>query len=166
MQRCSTRLPQQDFQQDSLSLLSHSGTTLRFIVCLQNSASRLSPHRGGGDAALLPDLDPVERARKTTATAACRLHQHFFEISRSYRHCRQRRAKCLPFVRGGGHASERVSEVGKSNISSSNKLQGPKTTSRARIENCRRRYERGACISLNMSLAVIACLSDFFFFSF
>lgn len=58
----------------------------------------------------------------------------------------------------------RESEVGKSNISSSNTRRGPKTTSRARIENCRRRYERGACISLNMSLAVIACLSDFFFF--
>lgn len=49
----------------------------------------------------LPDFGPVERVRKTTATAACQLHQHFCEISRGYRHRRQRRAKCLRFVRGG-----------------------------------------------------------------
>lgn len=43
----------------SLSLsVSHSGTTPLLIVCTKNPASRLSPHRSGGDAAPLPDSDP------------------------------------------------------------------------------------------------------------
>lgn len=87
----------------SVSLSGNCGS-----LFVRKPASRLSPHRAGGTPAR---FSPVERVRKcavAATTAACELHQHFFEISCGYRHRRQRREKCLPFVRGGRQAGRRA----------------------------------------------------------
>lgn len=69
----------------------------------------------------------------------------------------------MPLVCERWQVSE--SKVSRSNISSSNTQWDTQTPEHdCWIENgLRWRYEWGACISLNMSAATIACLSDFFF---